>query len=1620
MNTYSGGNFTYTDSRNNSGYGNDYGQPSDDIFYKFTVQGTTQITVTTCNSSFDTYLWLLDAAGNEVTHDDDNGPACSGLTASIGTTIQPGTYYIVAEGWSSNTGIINLSVNLNVQPPPTPVVYDTRNFIRTWDANAPEKDPNVLIGKGLREVKQATTYFDGLGRPEQSVEKKGSLSGSTSADLVSPIVYDAYSRETQKYLPYVSPSSDGSFKSNSLTEQNSFYTGSTSPVVGQGENYFYRKVNFESSPFNRMIETFAPGNNWAGSEGAAAAHSIKKRYLTNTIADGVRIINVQDVSGGFGTYVIPTNTNSSYNAGELYKSITEDEKGKQVVEFTDKEGNVILKKVQLADNAYDDGLTGKGHSGWLCTYYIYDDLGKLRAVLQPKAVDVLDQGGLWGNIPQTVLDELCFRYEYDGRGRLILKKVPGVDPIQLVYDARDRIVMSQDGNLRKTQQWQVTVYENDFNRPVYTYKITDPSSTTDVLNAANASAHRDAASISVTYPAISSYTNELLTETHYDNYVGLPTDFTTSLYPSGYGPYLDAPSSDYPEPGSPSQLIRGLVTWTKVKVLNQGSFITTCNIYDEKYRVIQVQTKNYTGLLDVSTNQYSFSGQVLRSHVKHQKASPNAQSYEVATRNNFDDLGRISSVEKNMNGSQWNQISSFAYDVLGQLKTKQLAPTFNGAGLETINYDYNIRGWLLGANRGDLSTNGSTMQTKFAFELGYDKLNNTSGRNYSAQQQFNGNVAGTVWKSAGDGIRRKYDFAYDNTNRLLRGDFEQNNGDGTWSNNEFNYNVKMGDGADPLTAYDANGNILRMQQWGRTLTGSQQLDDLRYSYISQGNRLNSVTDLFNLPTSTLGDFKTATSHPQATAKSALNSSSTQAQFDGITDYGYDVNGNLTLDNNKAISAITYNHLNLPVSINVTGKGTISYVYDAYGNKLQKTTYEPNGTVNKQPTSITTVTDYIDGFVYETKSYGNGALGYTAYISKLLFTGDEEGRIRALYNNGNNPNLVTGFAYDYMLKDHLGNVRMVLTDEQQTTYYPAATLEGSNLQNDPSMLNWEKGFYTIDDTKIVDNTTSQVPYWNSNLNYINRNDPIPNSIASGSYPQNYTVSDGSTSTKLYRLNATANKTGLSFVAKVMAGDNIDIFGNSYYHAPSQNFTNSNSSTLVLTDLLSAFLGVSNNPANTKGITVTDLGNLNSGNFAIPSSFFRANDGSVSSSPKAYINYIFFDDQFRYAGGGASRVGGSDGVYRHWWDDPSYALRNISVPKNGYIYVYVSNESNVDVFFDNLQVVHKHGPILEETHYYPFGLTMSGISSRAATSLPNRFQFLNREFQSQEFSDGSGLEEYDLGARHYEPQIGRFQSIDPLSEYMRRWSPYQYGFDNPLRFVDPTGQSPKDSARTPDGENVVDNGKLQPVVVTGIRHKSHGFWSGLWDGVVTVAENTPFVGSAIEIGKGIYNGNLSQAGMGLVMLAGDVLLGGEGGEAIRLAERGVEVAVEHEVEEVVEKEAEQAVLKSAEESGEKEVAEDAVKNRGRSERDEALEAIANDPKQPSHVRGWFKNEQRRIANNGGKGKMRMPGNTRRSVGGRQRGYELAHPKGHPAKAGYSYKGSRMQTAELHKLEHKIWGY
>src|SRR5690606_2525387 len=180
---------------------------------------------------------------------------------------------------------------------------------------------------------------------------------------------------------------------------------------------------------------------------------------------------------------------------------------------------------------------------------------------------------------------------------------------------------------------------------------------------------------------------------------------------------------------------------------------------------------------------------------------------------------------------------------------------------------------------------------------------------------------------------------------------------------------RTGQYAEDLT-YDKNGNILSLDRFGQEVAGQPiQIDELTYTY--DGNRLLKVADATN----NTDGFKDGT-------------------YTG-NDYTYDTMGNLKTDQNKGITNIKYNHLNLPTEV-VFNTGKISYTYDATGTRLVK---------KVEPTSGTTVTtEYLGGFQYEN--------------SELKFFHQPEGFVQKENNQ---------YIYHFIYKDHLGNNRLTYAD-----------------------------------------------------------------------------------------------------------------------------------------------------------------------------------------------------------------------------------------------------------------------------------------------------------------------------------------------------------------------------------------------------------------------------------------------------------------------------------------------------------------------------------------------------------------------------------------------------------------
>ena len=313
--------------------------------------------------------------------------------------------------------------------------------------------------------------------------------------------------------------------------------------------------------------------------------------------------------------------------------------------------------------------------------------------------------------------------------------------------------------------------------------------------------------------------------------------------------------------------------------------------------------------------------------------------------------------------------------------------------------------------------------------------------------------------------------------------------------------------------------------------------------------------------------------------------------------------------------------------------------------------------------------------------------------------------------------------------------MTLTDEQKSDMYPAATMETATATNE------EKYYSNLPATRVA----------------------LPTGYPANTPPGNARVAKVSGTTG-------GNKIGPAIILKVMAGDKFNLTVNSWWKSTSSPGT----PVSPLPDLaaaLSSNIGpVSGGHATSSELTSTGISNT-------AANSFLSNQSYNSARPKAFINWIVLDEQFKYYGpnSGYEQVNGSNTYSTH-------TRTNLTIDKSGYLYIYVSNETpNIDVFFDNLQVTHIRGPILEETHYYPFGLTMAGISSKSAGTLQNK----DKTFQGQKFDDDLGVNYYSFKWRNHDPQIGRFIEIDPLSNEYVYNSTYAFSENQVIAHVELEG-------------------------------------------------------------------------------------------------------------------------------------------------------------------------------------------------------------------------------------------
>jgi len=824
----------------------------------------------------------------------------------------------------------------------TKVMSQNLNLITTRTVlKAGVKTDAAISSLPVDSVKEATTYYDGLGRPIQSVITKGSPG---KIDIVQHIAYDGFGRETRKFLPYVG-GNDGLYKKTAAVDQINFYknTSGANPIT---DLFPFADTRFEDSPLNRPVEQGAPGKDWQ-----LGANTVSMDYQINA-ENEVFYFTVGDDNSCIW--------NAQYYApSQLLVNVVSDENKHISKEYKDNQGQIVLKSV------YDGAK-------YLRTYYVYDDLQKLRYVIPPRAVEYLEDkkpASFMANDP--ILKDLIFYYRYDPRLRLVEKRLPGAEPVLMVYDQRDRLVLSQDGNMRGNSQWLFTKYD-ELNRPVVTGLTKFEKSTQEDLQTAYATstpANETRSACTIGYSNVEgTMVLKYLTATYYDDY--LFEDAHT------FSPVAMLNGK------TPTQIVRGRVTGTRVLIMDDQTtptYTLSTTFYDDRYRPIQIQRKNIlpdsqtSGADETISTQFDFEGKVKQTM---QVQKVNKVSIPIFKYMTYDHAGRLLRTEMSINYGSRTSLSILTYNKLGQLQNKKLGGTTTSNYIDETNYNYTIRGWLKSIN--SLALTG---KQHFGMLLSYNDamgdLTNTA--------QWNGNISGVKWATSTLAETFGYAYSYDAINRLTKADFGRSGKQ--WSTLDKSYDEEN-------ITYDANGNFSTYQRYDENGTLK---DNMVYGYNNgnYSNKLRYVTGSGSLsptPNATVGDL-----------------------------YQYDANGNLIKDNikNNHIAGIKYNYLNLPSYIPFSDQNSsITYIYDAIGIKLCKKT-------NSNEIPKITTQYYAGNMVYDVGK-------------KLLFVLTDEGR--AIAGTSISGNL---FTYEYNIKDHLGNVRMVLRDNgsanglavQENHYYP---------------------------------------------------------------------------------------------------------------------------------------------------------------------------------------------------------------------------------------------------------------------------------------------------------------------------------------------------------------------------------------------------------------------------------------------------------------------------------------------------------------------------------------------------------------------------------------------------------
>ena len=619
-------------------------------------------------------------------------------------------------------------------------------------------------------------YYDGLGRPFQSVERAymgGTQTGSILATLQE---YDTMGRESNTWLPigitgsYLAPAA---FRSNAPGS----YGSDARP---------YSQSVYESSPLDRLTENYRPGSAWS-------TKPARVEYAVNTTASPYNCIRYSVSSADAPV------SNGNYAKGTLRVTKATDEDGKVLYTFTDKQGQTLLERRTNGTETLD-------------TYYVYDDYGCLRFVLQPEYQTTAN------------LDLYAFQYKYDNHNNCIWKKLPGAQYVTYEYDSADRMIFSQDGVQRAAGKWTFYVYDS-------LDRLTQQGEHTS--------------------KAVSS--SGVYLQNYYDNYTSLRSAV------SGNGNY----------PDDTSGYSRGFLTGTMTKVLGSDTRLYTAYYYDIEGHVTKKVQQNLLGGHDITTTAYSFSGRPLTVTHAH-TASGKTSRTEVYTYT-YDEKDRVSTVKHKL-GSTEVTLANYTYDALGRQSTKKL----HGSSTNQLTYSYNIQNWLTGISstkftqnltynngttgfNGNISSmnwnaNGSSHSYTFTYDGVNRMLNATHGTGAYTEKvtlyDKNGNIK--ALQRYGNGLIDNLTYTYSG-NQLTKVDDATGNAAG-FSN---------GASAANEYTYDNNGNLTKDSNKGITNIAYNCLNlpsrvtfgdgsTIVYTYAADGTKLRTVHTISG--TSTQKDY----------------------------------------------------------------------------------------------------------------------------------------------------------------------------------------------------------------------------------------------------------------------------------------------------------------------------------------------------------------------------------------------------------------------------------------------------------------------------------------------------------------------------------------------------------------------------------------------------------------------------------------------------------------------------------------------------------------------------------------------------------------------------------------------